>query len=374
MTTGDPRIYLIGLTLLKGVGNVLARHLLQHFGEAEAVFTEKTQWLKKTPGVGEYTANQIKASRTDALTRAEKELAFIEKNKIRMYSVLDEDYPSRLRNCSDAPVVFYYRGNADLNATHILSFVGTRSASEYGLKITATILRELSEKLPGVIIVSGLAYGIDICAHRHALKNGLLTVGVLAHGLDRIYPSEHRNTAAEMLRQGGLLTDFNSGTSPDREHFLQRNRLIAGLADATIVVESAEKGGSLVTADIAFSYGREVFTFPGRIYDERSIGCNRLIQANKAGLIHSASDLIMALRWDTATKTSAAPQPMRIPFDTEKPPHPIIELLAEKDEFQINELATTMHLPVHQLLSTLFELEMAGHIRALPGGRYKLNI
>jgi len=366
----EEQIYLIGITLVKGVGNVLARQLIQFFGDAKSVFTEKTRMLEKVPGIGEYTAAKIKESETTALKRAEQEILFIEKNKIIVYSILDDQYPVRLRECQDAPVVFYYRGVADLHAARILSIVGTRSATEYGRHLTEILMKELTELLPDVLIVSGLAYGIDICAHRSALKNGLPTIGVLAHGLDRIYPALHRNTAAEMIRTGGLLTDFMSGTNPDRENFLQRNRLIAGLADATIVVESAEKGGALVTADIAFSYGRDVYAFPGRVSDKYSVGCNRLIQTNKAGLINSAYDLITALCWDVKPANSQ-PEQIEIPFE-EKTSHPVLSLFGEKQELHINELATMMNQPIYHLSSMLFELEMEGFIKALPGGVYKL--
>ena len=369
--TPEERLYLIGLTLIKGVGDVLARQLIRFFGGAKAVFTERKRMLEKVPGIGEYTAAKIRESEATALKRAEEELLFIEKNKILVYSMLDNQYPVRLRECQDAPVVFYFKGNADLHASRILSIVGTRSATEYGRHLTESLIKDLTAVFPDVLIVSGLAYGIDICAHRSALKNGLPTVGVLAHGLDRIYPALHRNTAVEMLQKGGLLTDFMSGTNPDRENFLQRNRLIAGLADATVVVESAEKGGALVTADIAFSYGRDVYAFPGRVSDKYSIGCNRLIQTNKAGLIHSARDLILALCWDVKP-TNNKPKQIKIPFE-EKTTHPILSLLAETPECQINDLATRMNLPVHHLSPMLFELEMAGYIKALPGGIYKLN-
>jgi DNA processing protein len=368
---GDKRIYLIALSLLKGVGCILSRHLLQYFGEAEAVFSEKKYLLEKVPGIGERTIAWILETRTEALHRAEQELAFVEKNKIRLYSLSEDDYPMRLRDCPDAPVVFYFKGNADLNAQRILSIVGTRNATDYGRGLTVALLKSLAETFPDVLIVSGLAYGIDICAHRNALKNGLPTVGVLAHGLDRIYPSVHRNVAVEMLENGGLLSDFVSETVPVRENFLQRNRLIAGLADATVVVESAEKGGALVTADIAFSYGREVYAFPGRTADKYSGGCNRLIQVNKAGLITSAHDLATALGWD-AGKASAA-KDTRLPFPQEVPDHPLLKLLAEKGEMQINELAVVSGTPISQLSPMLFELELAGHVKVLPGNVYRLT-
>ena len=366
----DERLYLIGMTLLKGVGDVLSQHLMQYFGSAAEVFKANRSLLERTPGIGTYTAEQIDISRTDALNRAEKELALIEKNKITLYTITGDDYPKRLKECQDAPIVFYYKGAANLNSAKIISIVGTRNVTEYGRKQTETLIRDLAGIFPETLIVSGLAYGVDVCAHRSALKYNLPTIGVLAHGLDRIYPAVHRNTAAEMLRNGGLLTDFMSGTNPDRENFLRRNRLIAGLADATIVVESAEKGGSLVTADIAFSYGRDVYTFPGRVTDRYSSGCNRLIQMNKAGLISSAKDLVMSLCWDTDGKSFQQPD---LFASSEKPDHPIIRLLQEKGEFHINQLAMEMDLPIHKLTPTLFEMELEGHIKAFPGGIYRLT-
>ncbi|MDR0573902.1 MAG: DNA-processing protein DprA [Tannerella sp.] len=369
MVSGE-RLYLIGLTLLKGVGDILSRHLLQYFGSAEEVFKAKRSLLEKVPGIGTYTAKQIESDRAEALKRAEKELIFIDKNKICLYAFTDDNYPGRLKECQDAPVVFYYRGAADLNAAKILSIVGTRRMTDYGRKQTEILIRDMAEMFPELLIISGLAYGVDICVHRNALKNNLPTVGVLAHGLDRIYPAAHRNTAAQMLANGGLLTDFMSETNPERENFLRRNRLIAGLADTTVVIESAEKGGSLVTADIAFSYGRDVYAFSGRATDEYSSGCNRLIQMNKAGLISSAKDLVMSLCWDSETK--CIPQQLLFPF-SDKPDHPVIRLLKEKGEFHVNQLATEMDMPVHKLTPMLFELELEGHIKAFPGGIYKLT-
>jgi len=368
--TDNERLYLIGLTVLKGVGDVLSRQLLQYFGSAEEVFKANRILLEKTPGIGAYTAEKIDNARAEALSRAEKELTFIEKNKITLYAITNDDYPKRLKECQDAPVVFYYRGKADLDAAKIISVVGTRRMTEYGRKTIEQFIKSLAEMFPELVIVSGLAYGADVCAHRNALRHELPTIGVLAHGFDRIYPAAHRNIAAEMMSRGGLLTDFMSGTNPDRENFLQRNRLIAGLADATVIIESALKGGSLVTADIAFSYGRDVFAFPGRTTDEFSSGCNRLIQMNKAGLISSAKDLVMSLCWDSDAK--ATTQPALFSF-SEKPDHPIIRLLQEKGEFHVNQLAVEMDIPIHKLTPALFELEMEGHIKAFPGGVYRLT-
>ncbi len=364
----ESRVYDIALTLINGVGDITARQLLQVFGEPEAIFREKRQALSKVPGVGDVLAKVIVGS--DVLKRAEEEVHFMEKNNISGYFIGDKDYPVRLRECPDAPIFFYFKGSADLHAARIVSVVGTRKATPYGRQLTENLVSELTNVFPDVLIVSGLAYGIDVCAHQAALKAGSSTVGVLAHGLDRIYPAVHRSVAAQMLENGGLLTDFTSKTTPDRPNFLKRNRLIAGLADVTIVVESAERGGSLVTADIAVSYGRDVYAFPGRVNDSYSKGCNRLIRTNKAGLITSADDLIQAMCWDQVVEKLTAKQ-LTLSF-AEEINHPIYQLLKEKGELQANQIARILDIPIHELSSQLFELEMDGHIRALPGNLYQI--
>lgn len=366
----DKRIYQIGLTMINGVGDILARQLLQTFGDAEAVFAEKRQTLEKIPGFGSLTAAAVK--RPEVLLQAEKELAFIEKNQITCYFLTDDNYPKRLRECPDAPVLLYYKGNADLNATHVISMVGTRHATDYGRAMTEELIQTLAASYPELLIVSGLAYGIDVCAHRNALKYGLPTVGVLAHGLDRIYPPAHRSIAVEMLSHGGLLSDFPSGTEPDKPNFVKRNRIVAGLAEATIVVESAEKGGSLITADLAFSYGHDVYAFPGRANDPNSKGCNALIRQNKAGLITSASDLISALCWDVKMKSKPAPVQAELFFDDDSPTGKITALLREKGEMHIDQLALKLDLAVAELIPLLFELEMEGRIKTMPGNIYRL--
>ena len=344
----DKRIYQIGLTMINGVGDILARHLLQALGEAEAVFTEKQQLLGRIPGIGSNIAAEIK--RPEILQRAEKELAFIEKNNISCYYLTDTDYPVRLRECPDAPILFYFKGNTNLDATRIISIVGTRNATEYGRELTESLIKDLAKVIPDLLVVSGLAYGIDICAHRNALYNRLPTVAVLAHGLDRIYPSCHPN-------------------------FLRRNRIVAGISDCTIVVESAEKGGSLVTADIAFSYGRDVYSFPGRVGDSHSKGCNNLIRQNKAGLITSADDLLSALCWDI--QAGATPVQTELffaeaeTFTSEQ--NPVLAIMRTRNEIHINELASVLEIPVHQLSMLLFELEINGKVKALPGNLYKLS-
>lgn len=370
----DKRIYQIGLTMINGVGDILARNLLQAAGDAETVFAEKRQLLEKIPGIGSVLAAEIK--RPGVLVQAEKELSFIEKNHISCFFYTDDNYPKRLRECPDAPVLFYFKGNADLDAARIISIVGTRNATDYGRELTETLIRDLSATFPDMLIVSGLAYGIDICAHRNALRNNLSTIGVLAHGLDRIYPSSHRNTAVEMLEKGGLLTDFPSETQPDKPNFLKRNRIVAGMADATVVIESAEHGGSLVTADIAFSYGRDVFSFPGRVNDLHSKGCNGLIRQNKAGLITSAADLVSALRWDVPVKGQIKAAVQAELFFTDNSSSvsssPVVDLIRAHKEIHINQLAVLMNMPVQQLSALLFELEINGIVKTLPGSVYKL--
>ncbi len=366
----DKRIYQIGLTMINGVGDVLARQLLQVCGDAEAVFAEKRQALEKIQGVGAVTAAAVK--HPDVLRQAEKEWTFIEKNQIESYFLTDDNYPKRLRECADAPILFYFKGDTDLNATRIISVVGTRHATDYGREMTEELLRDLSISFPDLLVVSGLAYGIDVCAHRAALRHQLPTVAVLAHGLDRIYPPAHRSVAVEMLQRGGLLSEFHSGTEPDRPNFVRRNRIVAGLADATVVVESAEKGGSLITADIAFSYGRDVFAFPGRVNDYRSKGCNALIRKNKAGLITSAAEMVSALCWDATKKATPAPIQTEMFFGEDERMGKVIALLREKGDLHIDQLAIAMGLSVRELSALLFEMEMNGWVKALPGNSYRV--
>ena len=283
MSTDEERIYSIALTQIPGVGHIGAKRLVDGMGSATDVFRYRTELPDRLPGVNRAVVAALDSPQ--ALKRAEQEYEFARNNRISCFTLADEDYPSRLRECDDAPVVLFFKGKANLNALHIINMVGTRNATDYGKHICVSFLQELQMQCPDVLVVSGLAYGIDINAHRSALSVELPTVGVLAHGLDRIYPSLHRKTAIDMLRQGGLLTEFLSGTNPDKHNFISRNRIVASISDATIVVESAAKGGSLITADIAGSYHRDCFAFPGRVTDEYSKGCNQLIQDNKAVLL-----------------------------------------------------------------------------------------
>ena len=306
---------------------------------------------------------------------AEREMEFIEKNNIKLICFGDESYPYRLAECHDAPLVLHSLGNADLNAKRIISIVGTRHASEYGKDLCTNFVTDLAKLSPGTLIVSGLAYGIDVCAHRAALKAGIPTVGVLAHGLDRIYPNAHRTTAKQMLENGGLLTEFMSGTESLKPFFVQRNRIVAGISDATIVVESASKGGSLITASLAQSYSRDCFAFPGRVNDQYSQGCNELVSRNRAALITSAYDFVEAMNWETATKKKSAEelQTELFPELTADETAVMTALRSNSDGLQVNQMVVQLNIPINKLLPLLFEMEMKGLVKAVAGGCYRVT-
>lgn len=311
----------------------------------------------------------------DAMKRAETEVRYMEEHKIQAFTLLDDDYPQRMKECIDAPLVLYNKGNADLNQLMTVSIVGTRHITRYGEDVCRKFIRELHELCPQVLIISGLAYGVDICAHRQALESGYDTVAVLAHGLDQIYPFHHRDTAAEMITRGGLLTEFMTQTNADKANFVRRNRIVAGCADATIVVESAAKGGSLITAEIAQSYNHPVFAFPGNVGSPFSEGCNYLIRDNGAALITSAEDFVQAMGWETNAKRKQAltegierelfPE---LSDDEQK----IVNLLQQTNDLQLNILSVKAGIPINQLTALLFNLEMKGVIKPFAGGMYHL--
>ena len=304
---------------------------------------------------------------------AEKEMEFIETKDIKLICFGDEAYPHRLTECADAPLVLHSLGNANLNARRIVSIVGTRHASEYGKALCENFVANLARFAPDTLIVSGLAYGIDVCAHRAALKAGLPTVGVLAHGLDRIYPGAHRATAKQMLENGGLLTEFMSGTESLKPFFVQRNRIVAGLADATVVVESASKGGSLITASLALGYDRDCFAFPGRVNDQYSQGCNELVSRNRAALITSAYDFVEAMNWEvTTTKKSGEDLQTELFPDLSSDESAVMNALRENsDGLQVNQMVVLLNIPINRLLPLLFEMEMKGLVKAVAGGCYR---
>lgn len=362
-------ISLIALGEIPGLGVIGARNLLNTMGSAVNLFSNLNEIKTLLPGVKNQSIEALNCP--EAFERAEKEYKFACENAITCLGINDEAYPSRLRECDDAPILLYYKGTTDLNKAKIVSIVGTRNITEYGIKTCHKFLQELRSYIPDLLIISGLAYGVDIHAHRNALINGLPTIGVLAHGLDRIYPSLHRNTAIEMLQNGGLITEYKSCTNPDRPNFVRRNRIVAGMSDATIVIESAVKGGALITAGIAQTYNRDCFAFPGKTTDEFSQGCNNLIRDNKAALIQNAEDFIKAMCWDLSEKQKLPVQAGLFPDLTDKE-EIIVSILQKEGSMQINALVVASNIPVNKLNAILFELEMKGVIRVLAGGVYQL--
>lgn len=352
------------LELYNRLGSATA--VIEHRNDIREVISDASRYLIE--GLGRLD---------DALRRAEEELKYDMKHHIVPLAYHDKRYPERMRQCSDAPLVLYFLGNADLNPRRTIDIVGTRRCTPYGKDLIKSFVSDLKELCPDVLIFSGLAYGVDICAHREALANGFETVGVLAHGLDDIYPKAHRSTAIEMLQQGGLLTEYMTHTEPFAKNFVRRNRIVAGCSDATILVESASHGGGLITCSIARSYSREVFAFPGSVNATYSQGCNNLIRDNGAMLITSAADFVKAMLWDDTAKMRKARKEgiQRDLFpdltDDEKT---IIRALGENNDQQLNALTINTSLPISRLSSLLFELELKGIVRPLAGGTYHLTM
>lgn len=358
--------YQIAINLIPGVGDINGKKLIAYCGGVEAIFKESKSSLLKIPGLGETTANKI--LNAEVLKRAEQEITFITKNNIKPLYFLDDEYPERLKHCIDGPILLYYKGNANLNSSKVVGIVGTRKASSYGRHVCENLVEGL--KGLNVLVVSGLAYGIDTLAHKASLKNDLDTIGVLAHGLDRIYPSENRKLANQMIQQGGLLTDFISKTNPDRENFPKRNRIVAGLSDVVIVVESAIKGGALITADIANSYNKDVFAIPGRVNDKTSEGCNFLIKTNRALLVNSADDIRYFMDWDTAKTKKNIQKKLFVELtDTEKN---LVKIIEENPRIGIDRICMLAQLPGSKVASILLNLEFSGVVECLPGKIFKM--
>jgi len=369
MEPSDQLVFKIALSLIPGIGNVTARNLIAYIGSVEEIFHEKEKTLMKIPGVGEINAQRVTGQ--NVLERAKREVDFILRNRIQTFFYLDENYPTRLKNCSDAPIILYFRGKANLNEQRIISIVGTRNATTYGKEMCDELIESFSKQNYPLLVVSGLAYGIDVQAHKACLKYEIPTVGVFAHGLDMMYPALHGSIAAKMLEKGGLITDFASETKIDRQNFLRRNRIIAGLADAVIVVESAEKGGALVTANIANSYNRDVFAFPGRCNDPFSKGCNNLIKTNQAILIENYLDIEKAMNWDTTASASRAIQTSLF-VDLTVEEQKLVDLLKGGDR-SIDEITIETQMPMNKVSVLFFELELKGLVTSLPGKMYKLK-
>ena len=366
--------YAIALTYMTGLSFATALILYRELGGAKTIYDHRHDIRDVVPDCSPRLAEVLK-NWSAPLEQADAELQFINKYNIQALPLADDSYPARLRECPDAPIIIYYKGTADLNQKHVINIVGTRHCTTYGQDLVRRFITQLKELCPQVLIVSGLAYGIDICAHRQALASDLETVGVLAHGLEKIYPTQHRDTAAQMIRQGGLLTEYVSYSHMDKSNFVRRNRIVAGMTDATILVESAAHGGGLITAEIAQGYGRNVFAFPGPVGAKYSEGCNNLIRDNGAGLISSAEDFIKAMGWQSdALLQQAKSEGIERTFfpDLTDEEQAIVAVLDQEGDLQQNILSVKTNLPIGKLTAILFQLEMKGVVRPLAGGNYHL--
>ena len=357
----------IGIGLIDNVGDVLVKKLIAYCGSSEAVFKESKGKLLKIPDVGSTAAASILSQ--NVLARAEEEIRFIEKNELNALFYLDHDYPARLKHCDDGPTMLYTKGEMDLNSKRVVSIVGTRNATEYGKKMCHEIVEGLA--MLDVLVVSGLAYGIDICAHKASVKNNVQTVAVVAHGHDRIYPGSHKSTVERMYENGGMVTEFISHTNPDRENFPKRNRIIAGLSDAVIVIESAKRGGALITADIANSYNRDVFAVPGMLGAQYSAGCNWLIKVNKGALMESVQDLEYIMGWESKDPKK---EPIQKKIFVELAPREKVLIgIIKQGSIGIDTLSLEAKMSTSTVSSLLLNLEFAGVVKCLPGKVYQMN-
>ena len=366
--------YTMALTRLTNFNYQQALELYKTVGSAQLLFEHRNEIGDIIKDASPRLMEALK-DWNEPMRRAETEIRFMEEHRIRALTLTSDDYPQRLTECPDAPIIIYYTGNADLNQTRIISIVGTRRMTTYGEDLIRRFIRDLRQYCPEVLIVSGLAYGVDICAHKQALENGYPTVGVLAHGLDQIYPYRHREVAAKMINRGGLLTEFMTQTNADKPNFVRRNRIVAGMADATILIESGAKGGGLITADIAQSYARAVFAFPGNVGQPYSEGCNNLIRDNGAGLISNAEDFVKAMGWldETRLQQAIADGIERNLFpDLSPEEQQIVSLLQQTNGLQLNIITVKTGIPIGRLTALLFQLEMKGVVKPLAGGIYHL--
>ena len=358
--------YLIALTQVEGVGPIIAKELLEFFGSAEALFKEDPRILCSLRKYGQKLSQAIQCR--NAINRAEKELDYMVKEGISPLAITDQRYPNNLKNCADAPIVLFVKGNVKLNGHKSISIVGTRDATNYGLDYVELLIKELSRL--DVVVHSGLAYGIDVAAHKAAIKHNLPTYCTLAHGFDRIYPNRHKGIANRILDQGGWISEFISGTIPTRENFPRRNRIVAGLSDATIVIESANRGGSLITANLANSYNRDVFALPGRRNDEKSAGCNFLIKSSRAHLMETPEDVLQLMGWE---KSKPKVRQASLFSDLSNFEERVIKLLKKNSSASIDEVAAKLELPMSKVSTDLLMMEFNGLVRQLPGKHYELQ-
>ncbi|RLD66917.1 MAG: DNA-protecting protein DprA [Bacteroidetes bacterium] len=360
-------IYQIAITLVPDIGHISGKKLIQHIGSINGVFNESRKNLLLIPGISRRMVDSIINQKV--LSQAEKEIKFIEKNNIKPLFFMDQAYPNRLKHCVDGPIMLYFKGDTNLNVSKVVSIVGTRTPSEHGKSQCQKLIQELAST--DVLVISGLAYGIDVCSHRAAMDYGLKTVGVLGHGLDRLYPAQNRKTADKMLENGGLLTEFLPGTLPDRTNFPMRNRIVAGMSDATIVVESKASGGSLITAKLAFDYNRDVMAIPGRPDDELSRGCNNLIKNNIAQLINNGKDFMRMLNWEEqAIKERQVQKALFVDFTKDE--QQIIEVIMDSKAHSIDEISLSSKTTISKTAALLLGLEFKGVIKSLPGKLYRI--
>lgn len=363
-------LFQLALTKVPNIGCVHAKILSQQYGNAEDIFKAKQHQLEQLEGIGIVRAKAIKDFKN--FTIAEDEIKFIEQYKIKTLFLTDKDYPQRLLNCYDSPTLLCYRGDADLNTSRIVAIIGTRNHTDYGKQITEKLVKELSGHQ--VLVVSGMAFGIDAIAHKAAYKNKLPTVAVLAHGLDQIYPTEHATLAKEMLKHGGgLLTEFWSKTKPDKHNFPTRNRIVAGMSDATIVIESGIKGGSMITAELANGYNRDVFAFPGKVTDTKSAGCNYLVKNNKAMLLTDAQELIEVMGWEERNQKSKIKIQKELFIELSADERIVVDILKEKEIVSIDEINLQSGLSSSAVAIAILNMELQGVVVSLPGKLYKLN-
>lgn len=361
-------LHILALQKATNIGDITAKKLIRHCGTAEAVFLEKSALLQKIPGIGSFVTSALSHSKA-WYAAAEKELTYMEKNHIKHWYFEEDNYPSRLKNCVDGPLLLFHSGNINLDKQKIISVVGSRKITNYGRHFCEKLITDLSILDP--VIVSGFAYGTDITAHLSAIKNNLQTIGCFAHGLNQVYPKAHKQYVNAVMKNGGFITEFWSTSSPERENFVKRNRVIAGLSEATLVIESAEKGGSLITADLANSYNREVFAVPGRPEDPLSAGTNTLIKLQRAQLISTAADIIYLLNWSPEKTAKKLIQPQLF-VDLNDTESQIVAQLKKAPKIHLDALCLLCQLPIHQVSSTLLSLELKGLVRPHPGKHFEL--
>lgn len=362
-------IYIIGLTMIPGIGSITARKLINSTGNAKSVFHERKDVLRKIPGIGDFVTERI--SENKLLTEAEKEIRYLEKNNIKPLYFKDKEYPYRLNQCPDGPILIYIKGNTDLNTGKFISIVGTRTPTSYGIKITNQLVEEFARRNHYPVIVSGLAYGIDICAHKAAMNNHFQTIAVLGHGLKYMYPVVHTTIARKIEKQGALLTDFSSNEKPERNNFIKRNRIIAGLSDATIIIESGTKGGALITADLANSYNRDVFAIPGRAGDQYSAGTNLLIKKNIANLAECCEDIEYMMGWGGQERDKVIQTELFSELPDEE--QLLLNIIYKEEQAGVDHLCMLTGMPVNKLSAHLLNLEFAGFVESAPGNVYSIR-